>query len=171
MLSASDYTDWFKQHFTWEWAWIAISFFAILGFIINLIVFINFEREFYHPAIKPAVYNLPKTITKGPWLQAPFFGIYVQHLKDDDISLSQLSYIVVGIMFSKNSKNSQVVIRKEDGFDKIYREGDFLADGLQIKNITPQSVIILNHDRVEKLNLPKTTLNFEPVPNPLNMEE
>lgn len=171
MLSASDYIDWFKQNFTWEWVVIAGSIIASLGFIINLMVFINFEHEFNTPIIKKHSYNLPKIVTQGSWLKAPIFGIYVSNFKDLDISLSRLSYVVVGVMFSKNAKESQVVIRAEDGFDKVYHEGDWIEEGLQIKTITPQSVIILNHDKVEKLNLPKTILNFEQALKPLQMKE
>ncbi|OGV26544.1 MAG: hypothetical protein A3F18_01840 [Legionellales bacterium RIFCSPHIGHO2_12_FULL_37_14] len=171
MLSVNETLAWIKENFILEWVWIALSGLFSLFFLINLIIFINFEINVYPtvPSAKPV--NLPKQITTGSWLQTPIFGMYVPHLNDKDISVSALSYVIVGILYSKKNKDSQVIIRNDDGFEKIYFEGAELRAGITVKHIRPREIIILNHGRIEKLNLPKTALHFEPAQKPLSMKE
>lgn len=104
-------------------------------------------------------------------LNSPFFGQYKPTLLDQSIEHSQLADVVVGIMFSKVSNLSQVVIRNEQGVERVYRVGEPLRPGITIEAIEPFHIVVSNQGRLERLSLHKNDLRFEPSPQPLIMKE
>ena len=103
---------------------------------------------------------------------APFtvalFGDYVPiNLSEADIKQSMLDVELVGIMYSANEKESQVIIRAGGGEEKSYLIGDTLPGGAVIKRISEKGVVVLHNGALESLSLPKNELIFEAPAKPL----
>lgn len=106
------------------------------------------------------------SLTAG--LNTTFFGDYVpNNLNDADVKQSMLNLKVVGIMFSETKEASHVIIRTAGGREQAFSVGDLLPGGSIIKRITPDGVLIGRKGVLERLNLPKNVLIFEPPSKPL----
>lgn len=96
------------------------------------------------------------------------FGTYVPvNLSVAEIKQSMLDLEVVGILFSGNEKDSQVIIRAAGGEEKAYIIGDSLPGGAILKRISEKSVVVLHNGSLESLSLPKNELLFEGPAKPL----
>lgn len=106
--------------------------------------------------------------SSSPLFTTPLFGVYVPtNLSDADIKQSMLDVQVVGIMFSANEKDSQVIIRAGGGEEKYYVVGDTLPGGAVIKRISEKGVVVLYNGALESLSLPKNELIFDVPAKPL----
>lgn len=104
----------------------------------------------------------------SPVFKKSVFGNYLPHnLNADMIKESMLNVEVVGILLSPNDKDSQVILRNEEGEEKIYSSGDSLPAGAIIKRISKEGVVILHNGVLESLSLPKNDLTFESKAKPL----
>lgn len=105
---------------------------------------------------------------KSALFTIPLFGTYVPvNLADNEIKQSKLDFEVVGIMYSPNEKNSQVLIRVAAGEEKAYFVGDSLPGSVIIKRIRQHSILVLHNGTLESLSLPKNDLRFEKPAKPL----
>ncbi len=105
-------------------------------------------------------------------LKIAFFGDYVpQNLSDADVKQSRLDLTVVGIIFSDSEEASHVIIRTSDGREQTFGIGDALPGDVIIKRITSDGVLIGRNGSLERLNLPKNALTFEPPAQPLGISE
>ncbi|WP_058450934.1 MULTISPECIES: type II secretion system protein N [Legionella] len=96
------------------------------------------------------------------------FGDYVPaNLSEAEIKQSMLDVQVVGIMYSGNENESQVIIRSNNGEEKYYVVGDTLPGGAVIKHISAQNVVVLHNGSLESLSLPKNELLFDSPAKPL----
>lgn len=161
---------WLQNEGSLNLLWLGLSLLFGLGILWNIagVVIYSVDQE-----ILPSLEDKPMKATyqmhKDVILNAPYFGVYVNQV-DQTISLSPLSEQIVGIMFSKDPFASQVILRTEDGFDKVYHIEDTIKPGVVIRSIHPDSIIILNQGRLEKLGIKAERLQFEPAPGPLNLE-
>lgn len=104
-------------------------------------------------------------------LKTAFFGTYVPaNLQEVVVKQSLLDLKVVGIMYSKNLSDANVIIRSERGEDKTYRIGETLPGGAEIKQIKPTEVIVMRNGILERLSLPKNEIIFEAPAKPLGMQ-
>jgi len=102
------------------------------------------------------------------WVKVAFFGDYVpSDLSESGVKQSLLDLKVVGILFSKNEKSSQVIIQIAPGQEQFFKEGDRLPMGVEIKRITQDGVLISRHGLLESLRLPKKKLIMMPRSKPL----
>lgn len=94
-----------------------------------------------------------------------------QHLFGQDITatgdmpITNLQLRVTGIAREENADGenvSKAYISISGGQSKIYQVGDSLPDGVKIYEITPDTVILENGGRLEKLPLPREHLEFKP---------
>jgi general secretion pathway protein C len=105
-------------------------------------------------------------------LKVSLFGVYEStDLNSDDVTKSPLNVTVVGILLGNSMRDSQVIIRSEDGVEKNYSVGDALLGGATIKKIAPAGIVVLRHGRLERLSLPKNDLLFDDKPQPLIEEQ
>jgi len=120
--------------------------------------------------------NQPPTITpqqneltvSSPLFTTALFGDYVPaNLSEAEIKQSMLDVQVVGIMYSNKEKDSQVIIRTNNGEEKYYLVGDTLPGGAVIKQISAQGVVVLHNGSLESLSLPKNELIFDSPAKPL----
>lgn len=169
MLFANDATLWVKQHVPINWLWKGLCLFFIFAIMWNVVSVFSTEPPIQSIDVPSTEPLRLKKIQMVKHLEAPLFGVYVP--QGADIAASKLSYVVVGIMYAKDERYSQVVLRNEVGFDVIYHQNEFLKSGVQLKSIQPDGVIILNQGRLERLSLPKNDLRFDPPPAPLLMKE
>lgn len=94
-------------------------------------------------------------------LNQPLFGEYVpSNLDAAGIRQSMSDLKVVGVLFSEDEEDSQVLLQKPDGQEQFFRIGDTLSDGSTIKRITTEGVLVLRAGELERLSLPKEELQF-----------
>lgn len=87
-------------------------------------------------------------------------------LDEKKIVKSTLALTIVGILYSPNDAEAQVIIRTEAGIEKVYQIGDALPDGPIIDKIFADKIIINQKDHLESLELPKPQLDFQgPIPD------
>lgn len=103
-------------------------------------------------------------------LHVPYFGRYVAD-NGEDVELSTLKVKVVGVLFSEDQNASQILLRSESGFDKLYRIGEAVKEGVVIQAIYPNGMLISNHGKLERINLPQDRLKFGTPPVPLKLNE
>ncbi|HBI21479.1 MAG TPA: general secretion pathway protein GspC [Legionella sp.] len=98
----------------------------------------------------------------------PFFGSYIpSNINDAGVKASVLNVEVVGILFSNQKADSQVILKMANGQVQTFRVGDTLSGGALIQRITPEGVLIERMGALESISLPKNELIFEAQPKPL----
>ncbi len=107
-----------------------------------------------------------KPVTKHKAVDALLFGTYIPEDDEGAFENTPLNISIIGIVYSPDGHHSEVML-EISGEEHVYREGDKLPGGARIKRITPDGVLLLRQGKVERLNLPKHELNFEPQPTPL----
>lgn len=108
---------------------------------------------------KPQIKNF-----KG--LEQDFFGTYIPiELQNNEIKQSLLNLEIVGIIFSELENESEVIIKLENGKNKIFKTGQFLHSGIQINQIMPENIIVKRNGILESLSFPKQDLEFIENPN------
>lgn len=146
-----------------------LAFLAFIGEVISA-----FRQSEYIKIAPPAAKVIIQQSTlrpDSPLFTTALFGDYVPaNLSDTEIKKSMLDVEVVGIMFSDKEKDSQVIIRANNGEEKYYVVGDTLPGGAVIKHISTQGVVVLHNGSLESLSLPKNELLFEKPARPLTGE-
>jgi general secretion pathway protein C len=108
-----------------------------------------------------------KPVIKHAAVDAMLFGAYVPDDVDDaGVERSSLNISVIGIMYSSDARESQVML-DVSGEEKSFHVGDKIPGGAVIKRITPGGVLLLRGGKVESLSLPQHELHFAPQPKPL----
>lgn len=101
-------------------------------------------------------------------IYSSLFGDYVPvDLNEADIKQSMLNVELVGILLADNMEDSQVIIRDAGGEEHNYRIGDPISGGAVIKRIMVDAVVVEHDGSLERLNLIKDELTFEPAAKPL----
>lgn len=142
-----------------NWQNLLIYFFIILFCFLSLkeiMSGINFLRQ-SSKTIQPQQ-KINNKVTKEQDYQfrpSSLFGIYLPKQDYTTIKKTRLDVNLVGILFSKKSKQSQVLISSGNNEAKLYTVGEELPQGAVIKKITPLEVIILYNGDLERLTLRK----------------
>lgn len=101
-------------------------------------------------------------------LDSSLFGNYLAiNLSDAEIKQSLLDVEITGILFSKKSSDSLVLIRVAEGKEHNYATGDKLPGGAIIKLIRQDGVVVLQNGTLEILSLVKNKLRFDVPAKPL----
>jgi len=82
-----------------------------------------------------------------------------------NMPITNLELRVTGIAREANAQNentSKAYISIAGGPSKIYQVGDSLPDGVKVYDIKPDTVILENGGKLEKLPLPRQKLQFKP---------
>lgn len=82
-----------------------------------------------------------------------------------DMPITNLELRVTGIAREADAQRdntSKAYISIAGGPSKIYQVGDNLPDGVKVYDITPDTVILENGGKLEKLPLPREKLQFKP---------
>lgn len=105
-------------------------------------------------------------------IKHPLFGDYVpSNLDAAGVRQSMLNLKVVGILFSENEKDSQVILQSPNGQEHFFHVGDNLPSGGTIKRITKEDVLVSRGGELERLSMPREELNFEAIAQPLPLNE
>ncbi len=75
-----------------------------------------------------------------------------------------------GLFVGPTQEQSRVLIAGSDGKGKLYAVGDKLPNGVLVKEILVDGVMLEVEGELEKLMLPTKKLNFGRPPNPLNFQ-
>jgi len=143
-----------------------LAFFAFIWEITSGFRTTEQTKVFSQPVKIPTQQNVIRP--NSPIFTNALFGAYVPaNLSDAEIKQSMLDVQVVGVMFSDKEKNSQVIIRSNNGEEKYYVVGDTLPGGAVIKHISGQGVVVLHNGSLESLSLPKNELIFDGPVKPL----
>lgn len=106
--------------------------------------------------INPVV---PVLVKSSALFDKPLFGIYVP-IALNQVTSSELSIKIKGILYDFDPALSIVTIEMENGSEQIFKAGDKLPNGAEIKKIQPDSILIFYRNRLERLSLPKERLDF-----------
>lgn len=104
-------------------------------------------------------------------VKANLFGHYVpKDLNHAGIKQSLLDVEIAGILFSQKNEESQVILKESNGEQKIYKVGDSLPGGAVLKKILPNGIVVERDGELERLDLAKDELHFQPSPKPMKEE-
>ncbi len=144
-----------------------VAFFAVLTVYELYGLFKPLDTEPLRTHAAPTVTEQPIT-ADSPVFTAALFGDYVPvSMADETIKQSMLDVDIVGIMYSTDPENSQVLLRAGGGGEKSYQVGDTLPGGAVIKRIGQDGIVVLHNGTLESLSLPKNELRFEEPAKPL----
>ncbi|CDZ78119.1 type II secretion system protein C [Legionella massiliensis] len=144
---------------------------AFLGFIGEIISSFKAKDQIITNTQPLAVSKQEPIRPNSPLFTTALFGDYVPvNLSEAEIKQSMLDVKIVGIMFSGEEKDSQVVLQISDGKEEYFVIGDTLPGGAVIKRISPEGVVVLHNGSLESLSLPKNELIFDPPDQPLIKE-
>jgi hypothetical protein len=73
-----------------------------------------------------------------------------------NLPLSTLPFIIQGIAYSEDTNSPSIVILQINNQINAYQVGQSLAPGIMLVAITPNGIIISEHDELSRLILPKT---------------
>lgn len=108
----------------------------------------------------------PSSVLKQ--LNIPIFGDYIpKALVDLNVKPSGLDLTLVGIVFSKDPKQSMAIISAPGNQVQHFFLGDWVPGQAKINQITPDGVVLEREGQLESLSLPKDELDFESPPSPL----
>ncbi len=149
--------------------WIFVIFFILLS-IWQLWYYMHDSTVSETTTISNFTPNSGRLINRTRINKSPYFG---QYLPEDGSGIQQtnLDIILVGVLYSEDPTNSQVIVRQSDREEKFYHIDDTLPGGSVVKKITEDSVIILFDGKLQRLSLPKDSLSFEAKPKALLVEE
>jgi hypothetical protein len=170
MSLQSSVHHWILRHWYEEYLWLALLLVSTLGAVWNIWDTLDqllISPPEAHTVIPPKLTALP--LPKD--LDIPIFGLFIpdEKLIAVDATLSQK---VVGILYTADQTQAQIVLQEDGGFDKIYYVGDMIVPGVKIKSIHPTSAILLYADgSLKRLRLPRTTLKFSEASPPLKMNK
>lgn len=141
---------------------IILFFIATILFFLQLVNFYssNLTEELPLP-VKQFNSQTVKIDAHSPLFNTALFGQYVPILSDNQIKQSSLDLEVIGIMYSSDKINSQVLIRAAGGEEELYKIGDNLPGGAIIKKINKQGIVVFYKGELERLSLPKNELLFD----------
>ena len=94
----------------------------------------------------------------------PNHHLFGQTLTSGAVPITNLQLRVTGIVMMDNTDyhhESKAYISMAGQASKMYRIGDRLAEGVNIYDITSDSVILENDNHIEKLPLPREKLKFK----------
>lgn len=122
----------------------------------------NADWQLVHQPITAVV--IAKDTSNSDITALPNAHLFGQALTaDGELPITNLQLRVTGISKVVNAagndaSHATIVIGSETG--KSYQVGDALPDGVKIYRIDTDSVILENEGRLEKLPMPRATLNF-----------
>ncbi len=129
-------------------------------------VLLSSEKEV--KSVRVPVIQQTSQVDMDKALHAAFFGEFVpKDLTPQTIKKSMLDMNVVGIIFAKDEKDSQVILKTATGEEKSFGVGSTLPGGAVIKRITSEGVVVNSNGELESLTFPKIELQFEKLPAPL----
>lgn len=148
---------------------IIISILAFFLFIKEITNYIKSTKKMV-AVEKPLAVKINKENlnTQSPLFKVHLFGHYIPvDLSVRKIKQSVLDVQVVGILFSNEASQNKVILRWRDGQENTYSVGDTLLDGVVVKKILANEIVVLHQGALESLSLPKNPLNFQGLPNPV----
>jgi len=103
-------------------------------------------------------------------LDVEIFGKYVpKQLGDANIRPSILNVKLIGVMFSPDKKNSQVILRLANGIERVFKIGDTIPGCAKILHISEDGIVVNRDGVMERVNLPTDKLNFDQPLNATNL--
>jgi len=139
----------------------------LYGLMTNIVLFYKVNHLDHVPD-----FPMPKpmaSIQLDKTLNVPLFGDYLPGKLDGAyIKRSKLDVRVVGILYSTQRDDSQVIVQTADGTEHAFKMGDIIPGGAVIMQISPDGVVVKRDGVLESLSLPKRQLIFEPPAKPLN---
>lgn len=116
------------------------------------------HAEVKNPSVLASIEDSAKLVSSIP--DEHLFG-----QASEDVPISSLQLRVTGIVSVQTEQNgsySKAYISIAGQPSKIYKAGDSLPYGVTVHEITPDTVILENDGRLEKLPMPREKLQFKP---------
>lgn len=143
--------------------WLIVAFFCLMS-VWQLWVYFQPVKvpggQYISSTSRP---NVSVAINRERVTKSPYFG---QYLPDDGNGIQQadLDFELVGVLYSEDPNDSQVIVRQSNQEEKFYHINNTLPGGAVVKKVTENSVIILYDGKLQQLSLPKDSLAFEAKP-------
>lgn len=116
-----------------------------------------------HQPVKATVSSIDDT--QALIASIPDAHLFGQSFRDGDVPISSLQLQVTGIVKmddETSGRSSKVYISIQGQPSKIYEKGDDLPYGVKVYDIAPDTVILQNNGKLEKLPLARPKLEFKP---------
>lgn len=136
--------------------------FLLLGILFGVLLetYIRFfdvnHPSFHQPFSVKQANALPNMQT---W---QLFGSYQMPLSA--LPSSQAPLKLIGVSSAQPADQSQAIIAGIDGTESVYQIGQTLPTGAILKQVLEDSVVIEQNGHQERLSMPKSELDFRPLP-------
>ena len=142
-----------------------LSCLLLITTAISLYGYLNQSKQ----SINTQTPTTTKTITLNlQALKSPLFGPYIETL--NNVPESDLDIQLMGVLKSDKSGESSVLIQVNNQ-EKILGVNDSLPGGTKLIRIYPSSILIERDGHLEKISLPKETLNLLPLSKPMETNQ
>ncbi len=143
---------------SYEWISDAVQYYRI---------HVVLKKQSFQPVVHLHKANKQSTMQKT--LSIPIFGDYIpKALVDLDVKPSGLNLLLVGVVYSPNTQESQAIISIPGSQTQTFSIGNSVPGGAKIKQITPDGVLLEHEGELESLSLPRNELTFKPPSEPLD---
>lgn len=157
---------WTDKSVKWIIRFFSALFLILIGFKIYSLL--TFNDRVHQPVSSISPKIITKNTSEDKIINSSLFGDYVPtDLTTAEIKQSMLNVDIAGVLFADNVGNSQVIIRGAGGDEHNYRVGDTIPGGAVIKRIMVDGILVDYNNALERLNLQKNKLTFEPPAQPL----
>ena len=164
------FKDFLRHPYTPKW----LTCIMIIILIWQCVLIITMMKTKPNSSVSSKSLQAPNNRHNAPISNEPLelFGIYISSVDNGaSIKKSMLNFKVVGTLFSDNSLASQVIIQLPSKKEHLFQEGDLLPGGIELKQITSDYIVVLHDGVLERINLPKQTLNFITDLKPMNVND
>ena len=127
-----------------------------LAIIYEIVCGITMDLMIHKLTVLPMTRKISTTTTSvfPQNLRGDLFGPFADN-NLHNIGTSLLKIGLVGLVFSNNAQESEVIVHTASGRDRVYRIGDEISSGVHIEKITKNGMIINRDGHLESILLPK----------------
>ncbi len=161
----------------WSKPWVprilcgVLLLFTMIEILLGLLAFFSSESlgDDQSSSLEIAAEPVPRD--RAEVVKIPFFGDYMpENLAEADVKRSALRLSVVGIIYSLQEDESQVLLQLPDKEERVFHLGDVLPGGAILKRIQPDEIFMMRNGAIESLSLPEKGLTFDAPAKPMGEE-
>ncbi len=133
----------------------------------SVLLFNRTQALLFAKHVKP-VFKAPMA-TSAQAAILPLFGDSLV-LDATSVVLSPLNVTLVGIFYTPNQADCEVILQLPNKQERVFHVGDTLVEGARLKQVERDEIFIVRQGRMERLSLPEKGLRFDPPAKPLGEE-
>jgi type II secretory pathway component PulC len=142
----------------------------LITYAVGMTLF-NWYHDFKTPKEAPVELSLATVNTEAQLIaQLPQLHLFGPEGDDAFLPLTNLQLRLTGILRDLKDERSKVIISEGDQPGKVYAIGDTLLNGITIKEISDDGIVLEHSGRLEKLPLTRDTPEFKDSPKTMWQE-